>query len=116
MQGFHQVPRSDGGSCDFCTAQPIRKFYSCRNFKWHAQNVFPGGSAGAWAACAECAELVDAERWAVLTERSLREFLINHSITQGDVTRLREQFRLIHELFRQYRIPETQACGLSQTD
>ena len=41
---------------------------------------------------------------------------MNHSISQGDVTRLREQFRQIHELFRQYKILETQAWSLSQAD
>jgi hypothetical protein len=43
-----------------------------------------------------------------LTERSLREFVVNHASASHDVILLRQQFRVIHELFRQHLIPESQ--------
>ena len=112
MPSFHMVTNPGGRSCDFCTAQPIEKLYGCRNFTWQKRNVFPGASGGGWAACRECAELVDSERWTSLTERSLRQFLIHHRVAPRDVMILREQFRRIHELFRRHRIPAAQTLAL----
>jgi hypothetical protein len=112
MQNFHMVTRPDGGSCDFCAAQPILWLYACRNFSWQQRNIFGGGATGFWAACRECSELVDSERWSTLTERSLREFIVHHSTARFDLTLLREQFRAIHELFREHLILESRRVGL----
>jgi len=79
---------------------------------WQQRNIFSGGSMGFWTACRECAELVDSERWSGLTERSLRQFLINHTIAAYDEAILREQFREIHKLFRQHRISGSHTFGL----
>jgi hypothetical protein len=100
---FHIVPKSGGQSCDFCTAEPIEKLYRCRNFRWHQEDIFHRGSVGEWAACGDCAEFIDHEKWSHLTERSLRYFLREHTVPRCDVPVLREQFRAIHELFRQHR-------------
>jgi hypothetical protein len=105
-KSFHVVPKSGGECCDFCTAEPIQKMYSCANFLWQSQNIFSHGSVGEWAACRECAELIDNEKWNSLTERSLRYFLRKHTVPRYDVPILREQFCGIHELFRQHRLPE----------
>jgi hypothetical protein len=112
MQNFHMVTCSDGGSCDFCAARPIQWLYRCRNFSWQQRNIFAGGATGFWAACRECSELVDSQRWSSLTERSLREFVVNHASAGHDVILLRQQFRAIHELFRQHLIPESQGIEL----
>jgi hypothetical protein len=113
MRHLHMVPTSDRGSCDFCAAQPIQWLYPCRNFRWQQRNIFASGATGFWAACRECSELVDSERWSSLTERSLREFVVNHASARHDVILLRQQFRAIHELFRQHLIPESQRVELS---
>jgi len=76
---LHIVPQSGGECCDFCTAEPIQKLYRCGNFLWQRQSIFPHGSVGEWAACRECAELIDNEKWSSLTERSLRYFLRRHT-------------------------------------
>lgn len=47
-----------------------------------------------------------------MTERSLREFVANHALAGPDLILLREQFRAIHELFREHRILESQMLGL----
>ncbi len=107
MQSFHTVPKSSGEYCDFCTDQPIQELYSCRNFMWQKQSIFPHGSMGAWAACRKCAQLNDTEEWNSLTERSLRHFLRKHTVPGSAMPILREQFREIHELFRQHRIHES---------
>jgi hypothetical protein len=108
MQNFHIVTRLDGGSCDFCAAQPIQWFYPCHNFRWQQRNIFASGATGLWAACRECSELVDSQRWSSLTERSLREFVVNHASGRHDLILLRRQFRAIHELFRQHLILESE--------
>jgi len=100
---FHLVPKSGGECCDFCTAEPIEKLYRCANFQWRQHSIFPRGSVGEWAACGECAEFIDNEKWSNLTERSLRYFLREHTVPRYDIPVLREQFREIHELFRQHR-------------
>jgi hypothetical protein len=43
-----------------------------------------------------------------LTERSLREFVVNHASARHDLILLRRQFRAIHELFRQHLILESE--------
>jgi hypothetical protein len=112
MRHLHMVPTSDRGSCDFCAAQPIQWLYPCRNFSWQQRNIFASGATGFWAACRECSELVDSQQWNSLTERSLREFVLNHASARLDVILLRQQFRAIHELFREHRILESQMLGL----
>jgi hypothetical protein len=105
-KAFHIVPKPGGECCDFCTAEPIQKLYRCGNFLWQRQSIFPHGSVGEWAACRECAELIDNEKWNSVTERSLRYFLRKHTVPRYDFPILREQFREIHELFRQHRLSE----------
>lgn len=53
--------------CDFCSGQPVLWSYPCRDFQ------FPEGigSAGAWAACAECARLIDADQREALAQRAV---------------------------------------------
>ena len=43
-KSFHVVPNSGAECCDFCMAQPIQKLFSCGNFLWQEQSIFPHGS------------------------------------------------------------------------
>jgi hypothetical protein len=97
------VPVLNGKYCDFCTTEKVFKLYPCANFIFNNMPVFQNGF-GTWAACARCAELIDADRWAELTERSFRKFAKVHGpISRHDVVRLREQFHQVHLLFRENR-------------
>ena len=98
------VPNLSGDYCDFCTTEKVFKLYRCTNFVFNNTPVFQNGS-GTWAACKTCVELVDADRWAELSERSFLKFAKRHGpISRRDAIGLREQFRTIHQLFREHKI------------
>ena len=100
----HLVPVLSGEYCDFCTSQKVFKLYRCTNFRVNNMPVFQNGS-GTWAACATCADLVDTDRWSELCERSFLKFAKRHGpISRRDAIALQEQFRTIHQLFREHRI------------
>jgi len=93
--------------CDFCTAEPTHRLYACRNFVWLNHGMCAHESIGAWAACAECARLVDGGRWSELTERALAQFKKIHGYSAYEESYFREQFRELHLLFRQNLIKES---------
>lgn len=98
------VPVRGGEYCDFCTTEKVFKLYQCVNFVFNRMPVFRKG-VGTWAACQRCAELVDADRWPELTERAFLKFAKRHGpISRRDANGLREQFRTIHQLFREHKI------------
>ena len=98
------VPVPSGDYCDFCAAETIFKLYRCRNFVFNNMPVFQNGS-GTWAACKTCAALVNADRWSELAERSFIKFAKRHGpISRRDAIRLRDQFRTIHQLFREHKL------------
>jgi len=98
------VPVLSGEFCDFCTAEKVFKVYRCKNFMFNSMPVFQNGT-GTWAACKMCAALVDADRWAELTERSFVKFAKrNGPISRRDAIGVREQFRTIHQLFREHKV------------
>ena len=104
MRIGHVVPIVSGEYCDFCTAEKVFKLYRCENFVFNNMPVFQNG-CGTWAACKTCAELVDADRWSELTERSFVKFAKRHGpISRRDSFGLRDQFRTIHQLFRDHRM------------
>lgn len=92
--------------CDFCTAEPVHQLYACRNFIWLNQTMFAHESIGAWAACEQCARLVDEGRWSELTERTLARFKRIHGYTADEEPSFRERFREIHQLYREHMITE----------
>jgi len=107
MRVGHIVPVAGGECCDFCASRPFLKLYQRSNFTFNGRRVFQKSSYGAWAACSKCAELVDTNRWPELTERAFRKFAKLHGpISQHNALGLREQFREVHKLFREYRIRE----------
>jgi hypothetical protein len=61
---------------------------------------------GSWAACRKCAELVDKSRWSDLTDRAFRKFAQRHGLSRYEGLPLRQQFRDLHQLFREHMIRE----------
>lgn len=96
-------------SCDFCSVQPTTQIYPCKNFviPRNKTSVFRHESIGAWAACSKCAELIDGRRWAELTDRSFTNFLKQHCVPRYSYFDVREQFREIHQLFRENLVTES---------
>ena len=69
--------------------------------------MFAHESVGAWAACKECARLVDGGNWSELTERALAQFKKTHGYSREEEPYFREQFREIHQLFKQNMVRES---------
>jgi hypothetical protein len=92
--------------CDFCTAEPVHRLYSCRNFTWLKHAMFAHESIGACAACEECARLVDGGKWSELTERALAQFKRIHGYSAREEPFFRERFGEIHQLFKQNMVME----------
>ena len=96
-----------GEHCDFCRAAPVSKFYLCSNFEIGGKPVFTTGTTpGKWAACAECAELVDSRKWNTLTARVLQEFAYRHQVQRRELANLWAQFTEIHWLFAEHMLKE----------
>jgi hypothetical protein len=93
--------------CDFCTAEPTYRLYACRNFVWLKQGTLTHESIGAWAACELCTALVDAGRWAELTEPALVQFRKQYGYTPSEEQHFREQFRSLHRLFEMHMTKES---------
>jgi hypothetical protein len=74
---------------------------------WLKHAMFGHESIGAWAACEQCARLVDEVRWSELTERALAHFKMIHGYTAHEEPYFRERFREIHQLFRENLIKES---------
>jgi hypothetical protein len=105
-ENFIIVPELGRECCDFCTAEPTHRLYACRNFMFLKHAMFAHESIGAWAACEECARLVDEGRWSELTERALARFKRIHGYTADEEPYFRERFREIHQLFQEHIITE----------
>jgi len=95
--------------CDFCSERPTTQIYACKNFLIPRTKtaLFQHESVGAWAACQACAELINGERWAELTERAFTNFLKQDCVARYAHFDVREQFREIHQLFRENLVKES---------
>ena len=87
--------------CDFCSERPTTRIYACKNFviPRTRSSVFQHESVGGWVACSKCAELIDAGRWAELTDRAVANFLKQHCVPRYDHLDVRGQFGKIHQLW-----------------
>jgi hypothetical protein len=96
-------------SCDFCSERPPTQIYACKNFLVPRTKTatFEHESIGAWAACSKCAELIDGGRWTELTDRAFTNFLKQHCVPRYSHFDVREQFREIHQLFRENLVKES---------
>jgi hypothetical protein len=61
--------------CDFCSDPRIVKDYNCSDFIVEDTGL---GSAGKWAACARCAEMIDRGDKEALTQRALECIFLKH--------------------------------------
>jgi hypothetical protein len=88
--------------CDFCSDSNVVKSYPTADFTAPApfSNVIVEQiSAGNWAACPTCADLVDRGAWEELTRRSVNTFyernghIIPRPVLVKAITRLHQEFR-----------------------
>ena len=95
--------------CDFCSEAPTTQIYACKNFLIPRTKtaLFQHESVGAWAACEICAELIEGGRWSELTNRALTNFVKQHRVPPYAQFDVREQFREIHQLFREHLVKES---------
>ncbi len=84
------------GVCDFCSAPNPRWGYKARDFETVSYLTLPPagagltensyGSAGAWAACDECADLVDADDFDGILDRAMAgNPSARLALTQGEI-------------------------------
>ena len=59
--------------CDFCSSPEIVKDYDCEDFTIEFHGV-KNSSGGKWAACSDCARLIDSGDREGLTQRSYEKF------------------------------------------
>jgi hypothetical protein len=104
---FKLEPEPGRECCDFCCVESTHKLFACTNFVIPDMGpAFTHESIGAWAACDECARLIDGNRWSELTERALVQFQRLHGYTRDEEPFFRNQFHEIHLLFSQHMIKE----------
>jgi hypothetical protein len=103
-----ELPAKYQEVCDFCPAKNVSRVfraYDCA-VPWvpvEGNQIVVSG--GGWAACHECAEMIDAERWAELASRSVRGFCEkNHVFDLAGIAASREQIERTQKLFRDHRI------------
>jgi hypothetical protein len=101
--------------CDFCSGQPVVVAYPCRDF---TISDVPVGSTGAWAACADCAQLIDADQRDALAWRAVDR--ANRNLLVGETgpvpvpaDELFAWLRTLHELFFAHRTGPSVPVGLN---
>ncbi|HXY14416.1 MAG TPA: hypothetical protein VEI26_07945 [Terriglobales bacterium] len=92
--------------CDFCTEGKFAKAYACHPFVFLKGTPMEAHARQDWTACAACAELIDADKWQALTERTLHGLVKDHGAPYEDVPAVRSQMRDLLDAFRQNMIPE----------
>ena len=80
---------------------------------WWESVILRASVARSWpksppfASCYRCAELIDGRRWAKLTDRAFTNFIKQHGVPRYAQFDVREQFREIHQLFREHLVKES---------
>lgn len=99
----HKVP----GVCDFCSAPDTTWTYRCKTFiagfVETADRHQDWGSKGDWAACQQCSEDIEAERWQAVLQRALDRLSAAGGVPLDFQSFAREQLRQLHAGFRRYR-------------
>jgi hypothetical protein len=107
MEIFKLEPEPGRECCDFCCLESVHKVFACKNFVIPDMGpAFAHESIGAWAACEECARLIDKGCWSELTERALVQFQRLHGYTPEEEPFFRNKFHEIHLLYSQHMIKE----------
>ncbi len=98
--------------CDFCSSHEVFQIYMADDFT-AVELVPPDGnplylnSTGGWAACCQCAKLVEAEEWDELLERCFQNFTARLPafvcLTKEEESEIKGILRGAHEGFRKLR-------------
>jgi len=94
--------------CDFCSASPTARLYACRNFiiPRTKSAVFQHSRLEHGLRVIACAVLIDTGHWSQLTDRAFRRFCKKHGVSRYEEFEVREQFREIHQLFKEHMVKE----------
>lgn len=108
------LPRSMG--CDFCAGGAREYRYPARSVGLGAlivgQHVYRPVSVGHWAACQDCADLIDGGDWPALARRSLRSSGLDLSRARpGTRVRMLAVLHSAQECFRQARTGPREAVA-----
>jgi len=98
------VAPPSGPLCDFCSQPEVHAVHTCQDFvheKFKTEfGCLNSESIGSWAACRACDELIQAEQWERLLDRSVGRFV---ELFGFEAPGLRQHIDGIHRLFRQFR-------------
>lgn len=98
------VPPDSGEICDFCSSTPVYAAYQCEDFVCVKNEDYEESSIGAWAACKTCSDLIEAERWKDLLERSVETFMQTNPMPEiFNRSLVKKSIGAAHELFRKHR-------------
>jgi len=106
------APPVAGAICDFCSSQEVFQVYMAEDFtavELEAPNGHPVylNSTGGWAACHQCAKLVEAAKWDKLLERCFDTFKASLPpfvyLSKEEEHALKGLLRGAHEQFRKLR-------------
>jgi hypothetical protein len=87
--------------CDFCaTPKPTRK-YLCAPFVMMTLLGVEHFSDNAWAACETCGEMVDADQWEDLAQRSVDTMPDLPRLLLSEKQEYLEMLRVVHQKFRE---------------
>lgn len=71
---FDVLPPASGAVCDFCSSPKVYGAFQCEDFVAIREGGFELGSKGGWAACRECHDLIEEDKWRELLHRSVMIF------------------------------------------
>ena len=89
--------------CDFCGDGWPSWDYDCHDFVARLPDL---ASMGGWAACDACSELIEADDWDAVLERSL---ILGRKLGREEETRV--DATLMHKGFREHRYGERRPWG-----
>jgi hypothetical protein len=91
--------------CDFCADEKVVKSYPVKDFVVSITPEAVITSAGAWAACQICADLIDAGNWRLLLRRSVLTFVEKQPRLAEliGLPELRKEIEQVHINFRANR-------------
>ena len=88
------MERWENAVCDFCSATPVEWSYPATTFL--SDQFSEWGSAGSWAACQPCHDLIEADDYDALGSRSIEKYEIPLECrweVRKSLLRLHSQFR-----------------------
>jgi hypothetical protein len=91
--------------CDFCFDARLRWEYDCETF---TVDEIGFGSENGWLSCDRCSDLIEAENWEALHDRSIRSWIIRMGgIEEWHV----KSIKMIQRGFIEHRVGERTAFG-----